>query len=320
MSSIHIVFNYRGEWTLPADKVSELKAAFPDVTFIEAAGREVPPEVLQEADAFVGWPTDEMLDAMPKLRWLQLPSAGANGYADNPKLRPEVVLTNSSGVFGIPGAEHAIALMMAFARRIHIHRDQQHQRVWKPSRDCLQVQDATVLVVGLGDIGKEVAVRAKALGAHVIGVKRQVTTSPPYVDELYDTAHVDDVLPHADFVVSALPLTPETRGFFSAERFAKFKPGAVFVNIGRGGSVDESALVAALSTGRLGGAGLDVTAEEPLPPDNPLWGLENVIITSHSAGVSPTKTERRFQLLERNIRRFVNGERLENVVDRKLGY
>jgi phosphoglycerate dehydrogenase-like enzyme len=319
-SRIRAILYYRFDFTLSEELVGRLREGCPEVQFIEMDTESYVPEILKEAEIFVGWPNDEMLAAMPRLRWLQLPSAGANGYTNHPLLGDDVIITNSSGVFGVPGAEHAIALILAFARQLHVHFDQQNKRIWQRNDYCLEIQDSTAAVIGLGDIGGETALRLKALGAHVLGVKRTVGAKPSFVDELYGVESIAEVLGRADFVVNALPLTPETECFFSAERIGAMKKGALFINVGRGATVDESALITALQSGRLEGAGLDVTDAEPLPVNNPLWTLPNVIITSHSVGVSPRKAERRVQLLLNNVRRFLNQQPLLNVVDRRHGY
>lgn len=315
-----VVINYRGNFVLPDRQVEQWKRAFPGVEFYEFSGLDADGERLRDADAFIGNPTDDMLASMPRVRWVQLHGAGANLYANNPHLRGGVTLTNCNGVFGVPVSEHAVALMLALARRIHLHVKQQMDRVWKPDQRCLEVAGSNVAVLGLGDIGSETARRAKGLGARVIAVKRSASAKPAYVDELHTMADLDDVLKRSDFIVNALPLTADTRGLLTGERFRAMKRGAVFINVGRGETVDEPGLIDALESGHLEGAGLDVAGKEPLSQDSPLWSLPNVIITSHSANASPRKTERRIEIMGRNLAAFVSGEPLMNVVNRDLGY
>jgi phosphoglycerate dehydrogenase-like enzyme len=319
MKELKVVLNYTGDFLFNSGLVEPLRRRFPEVSFFEWEGHE-PTDELKDAVVFVGWPTNEMLQMMKQLKWLHLPSAGANGFTDHPDLDTKVIITNSSGVFGVSGAEHALALMLAFARQLSTHIEQQKQRIWKRNPYCLQIQESTVAVIGLGDIGSETASRAKALGARVLAVKRTKIATPPFVDELYHLEDIDQVLAQADFVVNALPLTDETERFFSRQRIAKIKQGAVFINVGRGATVDEEALIEYLQSGHLEGAGLDVTEIEPLPDESVLWDLPNVIITSHSVGVTPRKQERRVEQIEKNLVRFLQGESLMNVVNRKLGY
>lgn len=318
MVSVAIRFSNDFKWE--DRRIERLKRDFPQVVWTVLRGEADEAEHLKDVEALIGEPTDEALAVMPKLRWIQWPWAGVEALTGFSRLKDDVVVTNTSGVFGSQGAEHALALMLAFARRLHLYVRQQERAVWKTAGPCREVRDSTVLVLGLGDIGSEVAARAKALGAHVIGVKRSVAGKPPFVDELIGPDDVDKVIGKADFVVNALPLTRETERFVSAERIAAMKRGAVFVNVGRGATVDEEALVRALEGGHLDGAGLDVTEREPLPADHPLWRLPNVILTCHTMGLSPKKEDRREKLIRDNLSRFLAGEPLMNVVDRRRGY
>jgi phosphoglycerate dehydrogenase-like enzyme len=274
------------------------------------------------AQIVLGWPPREHLARARDLVWLHLPSAGADRYADRSLFaRPDLVLTNSRGVFGQPIAEHVIALMLAWSRGLHLYMRQQQAADWERlagvGRDFAA---STVGVIGLGSIGTEVARRAAALGATVLAVKRRPAERPPFVAELTGEEGLDGLLRRSDYVVLALPSTHKTQKALSRERIASIKPGAFLVNIGRGALVDQDALIEALQAGRLGGAGLDVTSPEPLPPESPLWHLSNVIITPHASGSSPTNDDRRFEIFCRNLGRFVAGQALENIVDFEEGY
>lgn len=322
MDRTKVVVCRSGDFNPGRELIQALEADFPALHVIdlkkeEFAGRA---EELHGAEIFIGWPDDEQLLAMPSLRWVQLPSAGANGYTDRPTLREDIQITNSSGVFGVPGAEHAVALLLALTRQLHIHFEQQQSKIWKRNPHCLEVAGSTVGIIGLGDIGKETAKRVKAFGANVLAVKRTVSECPPYVDRLYTIEQIDTVLAESDFIIMALPLTADTEGFLDAERLSRMKKDAILINVGRGPTVDEPALIQALRDGKLAGAGLDVTDIEPLPQDNPLWGQPNVLITSHSVGVSPRKEERRMELFSQNIKKYLAGESLINRVDRRAGY
>ncbi|MDN3956261.1 D-2-hydroxyacid dehydrogenase [Sporolactobacillus laevolacticus] len=317
-----VVFGFEDEFRLPEAELKQLAEKYQEkFTFIEVNNDHVPEGVsLEDAVAYIGAPSSELLKKMPHLRWLQLPSAGANHFANHPDLSKKVILTNSSGVFGVLGAEHTLALILALTREIPLHVKQTEQRLWKLSSHCLQLDGATAGIVGYGDIGSEIAHRLKAFGARILAVKRTTAKLPEDADAVFDMRGLDEVLSCSDFVINVLPFTNETDHLFNEDRFRVMKPGTIFINVGRGGTVDEKSLIEALKSGRLGGAGLDVTAEEPLPKTSDLWDLPNVLITSHSLGVGPGKDGKRNALIKRNLENFSLGKTLENIVDRKLGY
>jgi phosphoglycerate dehydrogenase-like enzyme len=275
-------------------------------------------ESLQEAQIIVGWPPVEDLQQAKHLRWLQLPSAGANRYVDF--LPPQVQLTNASGVFGIPIAEHVFAMMLAFTRGIPKALDAARRNEWLGFMNLGELYGSTCGIIGLGDIGTEVALRAKAFGMHVIAVKRNSGTKPEFVDELRDAAGLDWLLASSDHVVVTLPGTPHTKDLIDAHRLSLMRSSAYIYNIGRGSVIEESALVRALQEGRLAGAGLDVFADEPLPTESELWRMPNVIITPHVAGSTPHHGARLAQIVMRNLPRFLANQPLENLVDRYWGY
>jgi phosphoglycerate dehydrogenase-like enzyme len=273
------------------------------------------------AVAVFGWPPREHLGLAKSLRWLHLPSAGADRFADRSLFpHPAFVLTNSRGVFGQPISEHVVALMLAWSRNLHVYGRQQQASVWNRIHTARDFARSTVGVIGLGSIGTEVARRSAALGATVLAVRRRPSETPPFVTELAGEDGIDRLLPRCDYVVLALPATRRTQRVLSAERLGLMKRGSFVVNIGRGALIDQDALIAALADGRLGGAGLDVSTPEPLPADSPLWRMPNVIITPHASGSSPTNDDRRFEIFAVNLRRFAAGEPLENLVDFDEGY
>jgi len=278
-------------------------------------------EDLAWAEVVFGWPPKEHLPLARDLRWVHLPSAGADRYADRALFpRADLALSNSRGVFGQPIAEHVVALMLAWSRNLHVYARQQARGEWKRIHAARDFAGSVVGVIGLGSIGSEVARRASCLGATVLAARRRPAERPEYVSELAGEEGIDGLLGRSDYVVLALPSTPRTQRILSAERIARLKPGAFIVNIGRGALIDQDALAAALAEGRLGGAGLDVATPEPLPAASPLWQLANVLITPHASGSSPTNDDRRFAIFARNLRRFVAGETLENLVDLEEGY
>lgn len=315
-----IVFGFSDEFQIPEDIMDQIKNEGKDAFVFSEPGSQNDPEQLKDADAFIGWPSDEQLQLMPHLSWLQLPSAGVNQFARHPLISGRVVITNASGVFGVPGAEHIMALILAFVRELPLYVRQAEKHIWNAGTKVRQLEGASVAIIGLGDIGTETAKRLKAFGAIVSGVKRTIGKKSDFVDKLVTMENLDTVLNQSDFVVDVLPLTGETKGVFDHRRFAQMKTGAIFINAGRGGTVDEAALIEALKSEKLSGAGLDVTSAEPLPETSELWNFDNVLITSHSLGVSPGKLRKRAALIQENITRFRTGKELINVVDRKLGY
>lgn len=321
MKELTVALLLKGDFVLEERHLQRLRVCHPQVEFRECNPDTVSEAELRDADAMVGWPSAQMLKWAPKLRWLMLPSVGVNRYLEIPELRPEAVLTNSRGVFGIAGAEHGLALLLALVRDLPRQFSQQREKVWKRSRECREIHGSTIGVLGLGDIGSAFARSAAALGARVLGLRRSAAKEkPPGVEACFTPAELDTYLPRMDAVFAALPETPETIGLLSRERIFSMKRGAFFVNVGRGSLVDEPALIEALADGYLGGAGLDVTAREPLPPESPLWELPNVIISSHSLGIYPRKQDFRAELIEENVGRLLRGEPLKNAIDRKLGY
>lgn len=309
---------------LPADEShrSRLAAKAPEAEILYCKPREVTRELLQSAQAVIGNPEPGLLTGSPNLRWLQLQSAGANGYVDAGVLPAGVALTNATGAYGLAVAEHLVATLFALYKNLPLYRDNQQNRLWKSHGKVQSVYGSTILVLGLGDIGGEFAQKVKSLGATVIGVRRTVGEKPPYVDELHTMEALDDLLPRADCVAMALPGTPETAGIMNRERLGKMKAGSVLLNVGRGSAVDTEALCDALEGGRLRGAALDVTDPEPLPPDHRIWGIPGALITPHSSGGTTLEEtyHRVFAIVEENLGRYVRGEALKNRVDFQTGY
>lgn len=304
---------------LPEESIDQIRRIAPNIT-IHRLRREVPTyaDVLPRADIIVGWPAVEDLPRALRLRWLQLAGAGANRYVD--AVPPEVILTNASGVFGIPIAEHVLAMMLALTRAIPDAVRDACQARWSQQAERAEIFGATCGILGLGDIGLEVARRAKAFGMRVLAIKRQLAAKPDFIDELWDLSALDRVLGESDHLVNTLPGTPHTLRLLDADRISRMKRGACLYNVGRGSTLDEAALIAALHSGRLAGAGLDVFEHEPLPATNPLWRMRNVIITPHRAGQSPRQAERFGPIVVRNTDHFIHAEPLDNVVDRQWGY
>lgn len=276
---------------------------------------------IENADILLGNVSPALLSPADKLRWMQTASAGVDGYL-NGCLPKDAVLTNATGAYGLAISEYMLAVWLELMKKLHRYRDRQSESDWHDLGPVTSVWGSTVLVLGLGNIGGEFAKRAKALGAKVIGVRRAGTEKPDYVDELIHTEKLDDYLPQADCVAITLPGTKQTKGMFDAARIAKMKDGAVLLNVGRGTIVDTDALCAALQSGKLSGAGLDVTDPEPLPADHPLWKQENAVITPHvSGGFHLAEThDRIIRIMAENLTAFLAGRPLKNVVDFETGY
>ena len=277
---------------------------------------------LLEAEVLVGWVRPEKLRNAERLRWVQIGSAGVDRYL--PVLPADCVLTNGSGLRGIPMAEHVLGMMLVLSRGL-LGSIQTHARGdtgWHRQGRHDELFGGTLGVVGLGDIGRAVAERGQALGMHVLGMKRDPSVGVQGVDELFGPEGIDVLCERSDHMVLALPRTSQTTGLLSADRLARMKPGACVYNVGRGDAIDEAALCEALAAGHLGGAGLDVFSQEPLPADSPLWTLPNVIVSPHRSGQTPRTSERFASLFLHNLACYVRGELagMRNVVDRERGY
>jgi phosphoglycerate dehydrogenase-like enzyme len=261
----------------------------------------------------------QLLDATPKLRWYHTVSAGVENMPLPELAERGIVLTNNSGSYDIQIAEHLLAFVFAASRQLHRYRDQQRATEWK-ERTHQELRDATIVVFGMGSIGGEIARLASAVGMRVIGVRRKAAPPGPGIDRVVAADRLADVVGEADYLGIAAPLTSATRGAISREVISRMKPTAWIMNIARGAIVDEPAMIEALQAKRIGGAALDVFETEPLPPESPLWKLENVIITPHNSGASPRAGERTLALFAENLRRYKAGEPLVNRVDYEAGY
>lgn len=278
--------------------------------------------MLKKANIVLGNPPVDMLEQMPDLEWIQLSMAGTEPYSRTGVLRDGIILTNATGAFGLAISEHMVAAVTMLYKKLHLYRDNQLQSKWLDRGSVKQIEGSTVLVVGLGDIGSNFAKRMKALGCNIIGIRRTGTDKPEYVDELYLFDKLDDVLPRADVVALSLPNTPQTAGLFSRERIGNMKDDSLIINVGRGNAIDTEALCDMLENGKLYGAALDVTDPEPLPENHRLWKLENVLITPHISGyyhLRKTYTNI-IDICIKNTHRYLNGEKLINIVDFQTGY
>jgi phosphoglycerate dehydrogenase-like enzyme len=305
--------------------LDRLRAVAPDVALVVAPDRDSCRHEIVDADAFYGTMTPDVLAAATRLRWIQSPNIGQESYMFPALESHPAVMTNSAGIYSDDIADHVLGYVLIFARGFHRYQRHQQQHHWAKGpggypTDVIHLPDATLGIFGLGGIGFAVAKRAHAFGMRVLAVDPRRTDRPPEVSELSLPDRLPDLLGASDFVVLCAPETPETRGLFDARVIGMMRPNAYLINIARGKLVRLEALVAALRTGALAGAGLDVFETEPLPAEHPLWDLENVVITPHVAGAGPHSVERLHAILLTNLRRFVNGEPLMNVIDKAHWY
>ncbi|MCA9836322.1 MAG: D-2-hydroxyacid dehydrogenase [Trueperaceae bacterium] len=263
-----------------------------------------------------------MLHEMPKLRWFQQWGAGADWLQTDQNMREnDVILTNASGVHPVQISEHVFAMLLAFARQLPKSLKAQSEHEWiKFSHDeVFELADKTMLIMGVGAIGERIVNLANAFGMQVIGMKRHPEKMEG-VTKMVGPEALHEVLPEADVVVLTIPYTQETKNFIGKKELELMKDSACLINIGRGGTIDEAALLAALNQGKFRGVGLDVFEEEPLPESSAFWEQERVMITPHYSGLSPRYHERAFEIFLENLRRYSAGEALINVVDKQLGY
>jgi phosphoglycerate dehydrogenase-like enzyme len=286
-------------------------------------GEQVLAGASEEIEIVVGSLSPDVVLALPRLRWYQQWAAGADWLAERPEAAErDFTLTSASGIAAAVVVEQAFGYILAFTRRLRDAWGAQREGVWRkpPPARFAELAGKTLLVVGLGAIGSRVVKVARGFDLRVLGVRRRPEIDAPGVDRVGGPGELVAMLPEADIVVSALPHTRETRRFFSAEAFAAMKPGALFISVGRGKVVDEQALVAALDSGHLAGAGMDVYEREPLPAESPLWTMDAAILTPHWGAAFPARFERTMDLFLDNLRRFVAGEPMRNLVDKRRGY
>ncbi|MEX2150170.1 MAG: D-2-hydroxyacid dehydrogenase [Steroidobacteraceae bacterium] len=324
----------RPGWTAPrkvlvmgadALRLAWMQEAAPGVTLVAPADRAAAVREAADADAVIGDCVAEVIQAGPRIRWVQRMYAGVERCVAIPAVMERgIVLTNMQKVAGSVMAEHVLAFMFGLTRGFATYVPAQARGEWAdeavPESRLWEVKGRTLLVVGLGGIGVETARRAHALGMTVIAIRNSGTQGPEFVAEV---GLPDQLLPfaaRADVIVNTLPLTTETKGLFDREVFDAAKRGALFINVGRGGTVVTDDLVAALGDGRLGGAGLDVTDPEPLPPDHALWRAPNVLITPHVAAALEGNDVPRWLLARENLRRYAEGGKLLSEVDVGRGY
>jgi phosphoglycerate dehydrogenase-like enzyme len=321
---IVVLLDKRRKQTRP-DAIAWLKEVAGGAELVVAESDDEAALLLDDADVYLGICNETILEHSASVRWLQNYSAGVDKCVKSPLVHErDFLLTNMQRIYGPGIAEHVIGLTYMLSRKLHVFHDRQQEKKWDRKAvertSMWELQGRTMLVVGLGGIGTQVAKRAHGLGMRVIATRNSSRKGPDYVDYVGLSDELHKLAAEADVVVNSTPLTPSTTGLFDKAFFAAMKPGAYFINVGRGQSVVTGDLVEALNAGRIGGAGLDVQDPEPLPPEHPLWSARNVVITPHISAGSDEQMQRFWLLVRENLRRYVNGERMLNVVDIKRGY
>lgn len=309
-------------WVLTKEQKEMLECCFPEAEFCYTDGGPVTGAMASDAAAILGNVEPEVLKHAEKLEWLQLHSAGANQQCEPGVLGEKVILTNASGAYGLSISEHMLGMLLMLQKKLVKYYENQRNHIWKDEGMVTGICGSTTLVLGMGNLGCEFARKMKAMGSHVIGLRRTEKPKPDFFDEQFLTEQLEDLLPKADIVAVCLPETGATRNMFDEKRLSLMKNNAILINVGRGGLVDHLALARLLTEQRIGGAALDVTEPEPLPEDHPLWSAPNVLITPHVSG--GCHMEQNFEIILKitaeNLKAFRDGRPLKNQVDRTAGY
>jgi phosphoglycerate dehydrogenase-like enzyme len=308
-----------------SDIDDDLQDIVPGIQFISATSESDALAKAADVDAIIGGCSNSLVNAAPRASWVQVTNAGVERCMTTERImNGDVIFSNMQKMESPMIAEHVIAMTLALARSLPQFIKAMESGAWLKQQASIiggmqSISGKKMLVVGLGGIGTEVARRAAALEMQVVGTRRSSREGPDFVEYVGLSNELVELATEADFIVNALPLTAETTALFDAEFFAAVKPGAHFINVGRGKSVVTDDLIAALRSGQIAGAALDVTDPEPLPADNPLWQMPNVIITPHVSSKGGN-SDRKMIVLRENLRRFSAGDALLNVVDPDLGY
>jgi phosphoglycerate dehydrogenase-like enzyme len=314
-------------WHPPSWFADRLRAEFPQAEVAQSASEHKDENALRDADVMVGWSLSPgQLGTATSLRWIYSITAAVDQFLFPQLVASDVAVCSAARVHGAVAAEHAIAMVLALAKRVPSAVRYQGrskwamETIWKERPRPREIAGANLVVVGLGSIGAEVATLAAALKMHVIGVRQHPERGRGGAHEVLGYSQLDHAIATADFLVLAAPLTPQTLRLIDSRRLQLFKPDAYLINVARGLLIDEQALIKALRDGRLGGAALDVFEEEPLRRWSPLWKMPSVLITPHTAFLSEKTWERHYAAFSGNLRRYLAGQPLEYVVDKKRGY
>jgi phosphoglycerate dehydrogenase-like enzyme len=315
------------QWNAPAWFPKRLQQEFPQVNVVHLPDYKGVDAEIVAAEIAITWSVrPEQIKTARNLRWIHSPAAAVHQLIFPELVNSDIILTNARDVHGPVVAEHVIALVFAMAKKIpgSVRLQEKHvwgqQILWDELPPVREVAGATAGLIGLGSIGRAAAKSAKALGMRVVAAREHPEKGSEGADAIFGPAQIDEVFRQADYVVLAAPVTAGTKTIANAARLTLMKPGACLINVGRGPLVDEPALAAALREKKIGGAALDVFPKEPLPADSPLWDVPNLLITPHTAALTDKLWERHYALFSENLRRYLNGEPLLAVVDKRKGY
>ncbi|HZI57206.1 MAG TPA: D-2-hydroxyacid dehydrogenase [Verrucomicrobiae bacterium] len=314
-------------WCPPEWFLERLRAEFPQVEIAHSTSKRNDERAMRDADILIGWSlSPEQLRTATNLHWIYSITSAVDQFLCPELAASDIVISNAGRVHGPVVAEHAIAMVLALAKRLPSavrYQDRSKwamEAIWNEHPRPAEIRNATITVVGLGSIGSEIAAMAAALKMKVIGVREHPERGAEGAHEIASYGELDHAITRSDFVVLAAPLTPRTRLMIDSHRLNLFKPTAFLVNVSRGALVDESALVKALRDHRLAGAALDVFAKEPLPRGSALWKMPQVLITPHTAFLTANVWERHYAAFTANLKRYLAGQSLEGVVDKSRGY
>ncbi len=315
------------QWNAPAWFPKRLQQLFPQVNVVNLPDYKRVDEEIVDAEIAIAWSIrPEQIAAAKKLRWIHSPAAAVHLLIFPELVNSDIILTNAREVHGPVVAEHVIALIFALAKKIpgSVRLQEKHiwgqQILWDELPRVREIAGATLGMIGLGSIGRPVVRSAKALGMRVIAVREHPEKGSEGADAVFGPPQIDEVFRQADYIVLAAPVTASTKAIANAERLALVKPDACLINVGRGQLVDEPALASALREKKIGGAALDVFPKEPLAADSPLWDVQNLLITPHTAALTDKLWERHYALFSENLRRYLSGQPLLAVVDKRKGY
>ena len=306
---------------LAEELVERIRQVGEEVEVVQVDSIEAAIEAMPDIEVVCGEISRELFARRKKLRWMQSWGAGVDGVLHPELVQSDVVLCSAKGTVGVHLAEHAMALLLGLTRGIHTALRTPNWNLRIPIRAVSwELIDRTMGIVGLGGTGRDLAQRARAFGMRIIAVDPEQVEVPEEVEVCWQMDRFGDLLEQSDVVAVCAPLTAETVGLFDRAAFARMRSHALLINVTRGKIVDEDALLVALEEGLIGGAGLDVVPQEPLPEDHRLWRMDNVIITPHTAGGSPNRNRRIVALFCENLRRYLAGEALLSVIDKRKGY
>jgi phosphoglycerate dehydrogenase-like enzyme len=307
---------------LNEDEKERLQSKMPEAEYVYLPSAEITEELVKDSDIIIGNVPPQYIKGTKKLKWLQLNSAGSDGYCEKGVIPEGAYLTNATGAYGLAISEHMLGMLLEIKKKLNLYYINQKKHIWKDEGNVTSIEGSTALVVGLGDIGGDFARKMKALGSYTIGVKRTIGEKPEYIDELYTMEALDTLLPRADIVALSLPGTKDTYHLFNKDKFKLMRKDAIILNVGRGSAICTEDLCDALENGMIRGAGLDVTDPEPLPADHRLWDVPGVVITPHISGFFHLQEtlSRIVNISIDNFEHFIKQEKLKNIVNFETGY